>query len=165
MQNTRSNDAHTTHKRHSSDTTPPTSPTASLPRSEIASPLLDPSKLNHQAATLPTPAPDTTAPALRFAEPASDSFSDSSASAYLDTGVPLEPASHPTVAETGTLAKSGPGPMSGQLKRVEGGERKDGKGIIKLGSFGGEGLMAKPALGSIGSPKEGETRDESAILD
>lgn len=58
----------------------------------------------------------------------------------------MEPASHPTVAETGVLGSSadgsGPGPKTGQLKRVDGGEKKEG--VISLGSFGGEGLMAKP---------------------
>lgn len=38
----------------------------------------------------------------------------------------------------------GPGPRSGQLERKE---RKQGEGIIKLGSFGGEGLVAKPPPG------------------
>ena len=63
--------------------------------------------------------------------------------------MPVEPASHPTVAETGSLSKSpvpgqGPGPKSGQLERRE---KKTGEGIIKLGSFGGEGLVAKPPPG------------------
>ena len=46
-------------------------------------------------------------------------------------------------------SQSGPGPKSGQLERKE---KKHGDGIIKLGSFGGEGLIAKP----IGGLKMGE---------
>ena len=158
MRKTHHNDAHTTRARRASD---PPSPTST--RTEgITSSSLDPSKLNQQPAAIPpTDSSDPTSQTLRSAgDPTSTD------SAYLlDAGTPHEPASHPTVAETGALAKSGPGPMSGQLKRVEGGERKNGKGIIKLGSFGGEGLAAKPAAGSFGSPNEGEGGGGSAIAD
>jgi hypothetical protein len=126
-------------------------------RSSAQSPPIDPSKLNHTPAPIPIPANDDpeglaaggagaglTSPPLRDATTESNS-----SSAYLDGGMPIEPASHPTVAETGSLSKSpstgeGPGPKSGQLERRE---KKTGEGIIKLGSFGGEGLVAKPPPG------------------
>lgn len=121
----------------------------STPQS-AASPPIDPSQLNHTPAPIPIPdasAVDTeagvTSPPLRAPVDPLDS-------AYLDNNPGGEPSSHPTVAETGSLARSpsnedgGPGPKSGQLARKE---RKQGEGIIKLGSFGGEGLVAKPPMG------------------
>jgi hypothetical protein len=55
------------------------------------------------------------------------------------------------VAETGTLSpqtsREGPGPIKGQLKRVEV-DKEAPREIIKLGSFGGEGLQKKPPVGS-----------------
>ncbi len=169
---TRPHDAHTTHTRRPSDPTPPTSPNRTQtqiqtrPESLTSPPPLDPFKLNLTPASIPEPhaiqIPNPTSPTLRSAQHESSYFEN-------ETDTPFEIPSHPTVAETGDLGRrssqTGPGPMSGQLKRVEGGERKDGKGIIKLGSFGGEGLMAKPPTGSLGSPKEGESRDGSAIAD
>jgi hypothetical protein len=47
------------------------------------------------------------------------------------------------------------GPVKGQLKKVEGGEKKDG--IISLGSFGGEGLMAKPSRSPSISAESGQS--------
>lgn len=174
MYKTRPNDAHTTHSRRPSDPSSPTYPTSptspTRTREGLTSSPLDPSKLNHDLAPIPSNPHSTdshiTSPNLREVDAWPNFASESNDSPYVDQGAPLEPASHPTVAETGILSKGlGPGPTSGQLKRVEGGERKDGKGIIKLGSFGGEGLMAKPPAGSL-SPKEGEEgRDGSAIAD
>lgn len=122
-----------------------------IPRaSDSKSPPIDPAKLNQTPAPLPPVAADQapdpprtqnvppTSPPLRSPE----GLEASGSSSYLDEG---EVPQHPTIAETGVLAASprtGPEDKSGQLKRVEGGERHDG--IIKLGSFGGEGLMAKP---------------------
>lgn len=127
-------------------TSPPKTDPTEL-RSGMTSPPIDPSQLNNTPAPIPIPSTEhissdntPTSPPLRSPE--------ASTSAYMDTGIPLEPASHPTVAETGNLARSpsqsGPGPKSGQLERKE---RKQGEGIIKLGSFGGEGLVAKPVPG------------------
>ena len=123
-----------------------------IPRaSDSKSPPIDPAKLNQAPAPLPPVAADQlsdpaartqnmapTSPPLRSPE----GLETGGSSSYLDEG---EVPQHPTVAETGVLATSpstGPEDRSGQLKRVEGGERHDG--IIKLGSFGGEGLTAKP---------------------
>jgi len=110
-------------------------------QSNAATPL-DPRKLNQTLAPLPLPptSETPTSPPLRSPEPGQNIES-----AYLDTDIISEAPSHPTIAETGVFASrvggSGPGPLSGQLKRAESnGERK----IIKLGSFGGEGLEAKP---------------------
>ena len=127
---------------------PPTTTQSTSSTSAAAAPQppLDPTKLNHTPAPLPLTSDPEPASLATRAESSNDVDTP-----YLDGGL-VEPASHPTVAETGLLHKSpsrdGPGPVSGQLKRVEGGERRSGDGIIKLGSFGGEGLMAKPAMGS-----------------
>lgn len=111
-----------------------------------ASPPIDPSQLNNNPAPIPIQDPtgshsNTDKEPLRSSENPIDS-------AYLDNGAGGEPSSHPTVAETGSLVRSpsqtGPGPKVGQLERKE---RKQGEGIIKLGSFGGEGLVAKPVPG------------------
>lgn len=64
--------------------------------------------------------------------------------AYLDKG---EEPQHPTVAETGAPPShplAGPGPMTGQLKRRESDAKRR---IIRLASFGGEGLVNKPVEG------------------
>ncbi|BEJ02240.1 hypothetical protein CcaverHIS631_0700350 [Cutaneotrichosporon cavernicola] len=74
-------------------------------------------------------------------------------SAYLDN----EP-QHPTVAETGSLSRPGPGPRAGQLKRRES-EPMPQRRIIRLASFGGEGLVAKPA-----GPCPGEIGEEEAVV-
>ena len=122
-----------------------TAPLAIPSRESIASPPLDPSKLNQTPANLPDQAEkgpsEPTAP-LRSPE------SGQHDSAYLDTGLAESP-SHPTVAETGALNSSsiGGGPKSGQLKRNELGAKGE-KEIIKLGSLGGEGLKLKPPVGS-----------------
>ncbi|KAK8849397.1 hypothetical protein IAR55_004729 [Kwoniella newhampshirensis] len=133
---------------------PLTSP-SSLHRN-TTSPPIDPSKLNNELAPLPPPPIDqstivpipspTSSQPLRSPQgqdpPGTSAPLDS---AYLDSGLPIEPASHPTIAETGVPASSGeqgPGPKQGQLKRVE--KKSDGE-IIKLGSLGGEGLKLKPA--------------------
>ena len=120
------------------------SPTPNQPTNLVTSPPLDPSKLNQQPAPLPMTADPTSPQSLRSPDSAGPIDS-----AYLDNGLTETP-SHPTIAETGELAHSsetGPGPMSGQLKRVKGGE-KGQKEIIKMGSFGGEGLVLKPPMGS-----------------
>jgi hypothetical protein len=125
-------------------------------------PPIDPSKLNHTPAPIPVPHAEATdthplSPPLRSPNNGEQNLD----SAYLDTtnssGGPVEPASHPTIAETGILENrtgedGGAGPKSGQLKRVDGGEKKDG--LISLGSFGGEGLMAKP----VGTPPLEDTK-------
>ncbi|OWZ77697.1 hypothetical protein C366_03291 [Cryptococcus neoformans Tu401-1] len=136
----------------------PTSPT-SVP-SDIAtspnarrksnpSPPIDPSRLNNHPAPLPeqpeSPKAEPRSPPLRSPQNSISSHSVTAAdSAYLDTGLPAEPASHPTVAETGALSSSHEtGPRQGQLKRVE---KKGDGGIIKLGSLGGDGLKIKPPV-------------------
>ena len=132
-------------------------------RGEATSPPIDPSKLNHSPAPIPlgTDLKDNAQPVeppLRSPE---------TETPYLDSGIITEPASHPTVAETGVLAGPGSpggqqgGPKKGQLKKVEGGEKKDG--IISLGSFGGEGLMAKPSR-SPSISAQGEAEAEGGIL-
>lgn len=111
-------------------------------REEATSPPIDASKLNHTPA--PIPFGSETKEMAHPVEP--PLRSPETETPYLDSGIVTEPASHPTVAETGILAESpgqSLGPKKGQLKKVEGGEKKDG--IISLGSFGGEGLMAKPS--------------------
>jgi hypothetical protein len=126
-------------------------------RGEATSPPIDPSKLNH------TPAPIPLGSELKdTAQPVEPPLrSPETETPYLDNGIISEPASHPTVAETGVLAESPGqqgGPKKGQLRKVEGGEKKDG--IISLGSFGGEGLMAKPSRSPSISQQgagEGET--------
>lgn len=135
-------------------------------RGEATSPPIDPTKLNHNPAPIPLGADlkdnaQPVEPPLRSPE---------TETPYLDNGIISEPASHPTVAETGVLAGPGSpgqqgGPKKGQLKKVEGGEKKDG--IISLGSFGGEGLMAKPSRSpsiSAQGAGEGETESEGGIL-
>ncbi|WWC73386.1 uncharacterized protein I206_107353 [Kwoniella pini CBS 10737] len=125
-------------------------------RNSTISPLIDPRKLNNQPAPLPSPplsSPNHTEANTSSAQqplrsPNTESTLDS---VYLNDGIPNEPSSHPTIAETGVLSQSpsdGPGPKQGQLKRAE---RPTGDGIIKLGSLGGEGLVNKPATES---PKE-----------
>ncbi|ODN78299.1 hypothetical protein L202_03943 [Cryptococcus amylolentus CBS 6039] len=133
-----------------------TSPTSA--HRKATSPPIDPSKLNNQPAPLPAQA-ESDSP---IAEPRSsprNSFGSSGGSgafapsrspenpltdsAYLDQ--PAEPASHPTIAETGVPASNGePGPSQGQLKRAE--KPKGSEGIIKLGSLGGDGLRMKPPV-------------------
>lgn len=120
-------------------------------RESAASPPIDPSKLNNTPAVIPLSPSNSNSNSQAIdisqpVEPPLRSPETESQTPYLDTGVPTEPASHPTVAETGVLSSSPSqekGPKKGQLKKVEGGEKKDG--IISLGSFGGEGLMAKPS--------------------
>ncbi|RSH93602.1 hypothetical protein EHS25_006247 [Saitozyma podzolica] len=148
------------------------------PLDKVTSPPIDPSKLNNAPAPLPEPSPSDSSgsntarrasnnsPPLRSPEtglPVSNAAGESAASdsAYLDTGVPVEPASHPTIAETGELAKSpesGPGPRSGQLQRAH---VEPGRRVIRLGSFGGEGLIARPA-----PPPPGDEADlvEEAVV-
>ena len=132
------------------DTTTPTTATTAgttADRPITSPPPLDPSKLNHTPAPLPTPdAPTLADPTAPLRSPESGPHD----SAYLDTGLSESP-SHPTVAETGTLSpqvsRDGPGPKQGQLKRVEV-DKGSPREIIKLGSFGGEGLEMKPPVGS-----------------
>ncbi|WWD20016.1 hypothetical protein CI109_104489 [Kwoniella shandongensis] len=147
---------------HTSSTSPLLSPDSI--RKTTTSPPIDPSKLNNEPAPLPpppvdqstiTPIPSSstggglTSPPLRSPQDSVGAGAGAPLdSAYLDTGAPIEPASHPTIAETGVPAsngENGPGPRQGQLKRVE---KKDGGDIIKLGSLGGEGLKMKPPTGS-----------------
>lgn len=113
-------------------------------------PVMDASKLNHTPAPLP-PSPEEThpgSPPLRDpANPFTNPFGGNGGmeSAYLDTEMVPQ---HPTVAETGEFQPSsphaGPGPRAGQLKRRES-EPMPQRRIIRLASFGGEGLAAKPA--------------------
>lgn len=82
----------------------------------------------------------------------------SSSSAYLEGSAGETPA-HPTVAETGALSVSpghGPGPSTGQLQRRE---SIPSNRIIRLASFGGEGLVAKPP------PAEGSPTEAAAGID
>lgn len=136
---------HAEHKQQSRMSAPINIPA----RGEATSPPIDPSKLNNQPAVIPV-SPE----GKEMAQPVDPSPLRSpegpdggGSSAYLDTNTNTEPASHPTVAETGSLLATSPsgggGPRKGQLRKVEGGEKKDG--IISLGSFGGEGLAAKPS--------------------
>ncbi|OCF31248.1 hypothetical protein I317_06195 [Kwoniella heveanensis CBS 569] len=139
-------------------------------KASTSSPPIDPSKLNNLPANLPTSPPlshtqantaSPFSPPLRSPDASTTSTSSLSAggsapdssldttspSGYLDTGMPIEPSSHPTIAETGILASSpdgNPGPRQGQLKRVE--KPNSPEGIIKLGSLGGEGLKIKPPV-------------------
>ncbi|WVQ96359.1 hypothetical protein IAU59_003464 [Kwoniella sp. CBS 9459] len=145
-------------------------------KASTSSPPIDPSKLNNLPANLPTSPPLSStqantaspfSPPLRSPPAGGDSSSfglggsasgsaapsgngavdPTSPSGYLDTGMPVEPSSHPTIAETGILASSpdgNPGPRQGQLKRAE--KPNSPEGIIKLGSFGGEGLKIKPPV-------------------
>lgn len=118
------------------------------------SPAMDASKLNHTPAPLPISEAAPRSPPLRDAN---SMFSNpfSGESAYLDN----EP-QHPTVAETGSLGTSpiqGPGPRMGQLKRRES-EPMPQRRIIRLASFGGEGLVAKPA-----GPCPGESEEEVIV--
>ncbi|ORY35044.1 hypothetical protein BCR39DRAFT_516316 [Naematelia encephala] len=129
-----------------------TTPQAVDIRSKATSPPLDPSKLNQQPAPLPIPIPSSSESDVTSTPLRSTPSDGDSASAYLDTGVPVEPASHPTVAETGVPTGgdgTGPGPKTGQLQRNTSGP-KSGGNIIRLGSLGGDGLDAKPP------PAEGE---------
>ncbi|WVR08346.1 hypothetical protein IAU60_005399 [Kwoniella sp. DSM 27419] len=138
--------------------------TADEARQAAASPPIDPSKLNNQPAALPTSPRTATeantspmSPPLRdgtgqspLAAGAAPGGADNLDSAYLDTGMPVEPSSHPTIAETGVLSSSpNQGPRQGQLKRVE---KKADDAIISLGSLGGEGLKMKPPVQN--SPSE-----------
>jgi hypothetical protein len=114
---------------------------------------MDASKLNHT----PAPLPADDGPASPPLRDANAMFSNpfSGESAYLDN----EP-QHPTVAETGELGSSprqGPGPRMGQLKRRES-EPMPQRRIIRLASFGGEGLAAKPAR-----PCPGEVEEEAVV--
>lgn len=104
---------------------------------------MDTSKLNNAPAAIPIPEPKS-AHEDHGLRNAADPFAPDSA--YLDSSGTGEQPSHPTVAETGTFSPGhGCGPMSGQLKRRE---SKSGQRIIRLASFGGEGLDAKPAAAS-----------------
>ncbi|OCF77702.1 hypothetical protein I204_01700 [Kwoniella mangroviensis CBS 8886] len=128
-------------------------------RNATTSPPIDPSKLNNQPAPLPSPplhhttsngngSSSHTESNTTLRSPGNETGSTLD-SAYLDSGIPIEPSSHPTIAETGVLSQSpsdGPGPKHGQLKRAE--KPKSDNGIIKLGSLGGEGLKIKPPTGS-----------------
>ena len=130
-------------------------------RDGMTSPPIDPSKLNNTPAPIPT---GSGADLKDNAQPVEPPLrSPETETPYLDNGIISEPASHPTVAETGVLAESPGqqgGPKKGQLKKVEGGEKKDG--IISLGSFGGEGLMAKPSRSpSISAQGGSEDQTES----
>jgi len=117
---------------------------------------MDASKLNHAPAPLPIPSPveeESNSPPLRSPD---GSMAVDSPSGYLDGNDAPAP-SHPTVAETGALCISpghGPGPSHGQLQRRE---SQVGRRIIRLASFGGEGLVAKPP------PPQTETPPEEAI--
>lgn len=119
-------------------------------RKSNPSPPIDPSRLNNHPAPLPeqpgSSQDEPRSPPLRSPQNSTSPHSVTAAgSAYLDTGLPAEPASHPTVAETGALSSSHEtGPRQGQLKRVE---KKGDGGIIKLGSLGGDGLKVKPPMG------------------
>jgi hypothetical protein len=114
---------------------------------------MDASKLNHTPAPLPPlpspPADDHSSPPLRSPDgivPGASMGTDSSAGYLEEAPAP----SHPTVAETGALSTSpghGPGPSHGQLQRRE---SQVGRRIIRLASFGGEGLVAKPPLAQEG---------------
>ncbi|ORX38024.1 hypothetical protein BD324DRAFT_624238 [Kockovaella imperatae] len=118
----------------------------SVPGSSPSTPL-DPSKLNQTPVTLPSEPRSSNANTQTLRSP------EQEPSAYLDgaSGHGSEQASHPTIAETGLATSlpddgsgmSGPGPKSGQLKRVPGGEKPEQE-VISLGSFGGDGLKAKP---------------------
>ncbi|RXK38881.1 hypothetical protein M231_03830 [Tremella mesenterica] len=126
------------------------------------SPPIDPSKLNNAPAPLPPIAQTELSQELQANASTASSLRSPDgpegvhSSAYLDQG---EVPSHPTVAETGLpLGQTERGvPKSpvveadrtGQLPRKEGGEKKTEE-IIKLNSFGGEGLAAKPAPGVTG---------------
>ncbi|WWC65541.1 uncharacterized protein I303_108159 [Kwoniella dejecticola CBS 10117] len=123
-------------------------------RNATTSPPIDPRKLNNQPAPLPSPPlsspnhteANTTSAQQPLRSPTSETTLDS---VYLNEGIPNEPSSHPTIAETGVLSQSpsdGPGPKHGQLKRAE--KPSGDEGIIKLGSFGGEGLARKPPTDS-----------------
>ncbi|WWC93134.1 uncharacterized protein L201_008101 [Kwoniella dendrophila CBS 6074] len=120
------------------------------------SPPIDPSKLNNQPAPLMSPPLDSTlthteANTTMTQQPLRSPNQETSLndSVYLDGQQPIEPSSHPTIAETGILSTSssdptgGPGPKQGQLKRVES-KPQSPDNIIKLGSLGGEGLKMKP---------------------
>lgn len=126
-------------------------------RGEATSPPIDPSKLNHAPAPIPVGSDHA-----EMSQPVEPPLrSPETETPYLDTGVVTEPASHPTVAETGTLGQSpnqSGGPKKGQLKKVEGGEKKDG--IISLGSFGGEGLTAKPSRSPSISQQGGSSPEQ-----
>ncbi|KAL7424824.1 hypothetical protein Q5752_000508 [Cryptotrichosporon argae] len=121
---------------------------ASPPRT-AASPPLDPSKLNHTPAPLPIPIqshaahtePLRAVPDVGAGAGAGVGEAGPADSAYLDAGAGAEPASHPTIAETGALGSPGAGPKTGQLARRESDANRE---IIKLSSFGGEGLQIKP---------------------
>jgi len=130
-----------------------------IPARETAtSPPIDPSKLNHTPAVIPhSPNKSQSVDISQPVEP--PLRSPETETPYLDTGVQTEPASHPTVAETGVMAESpgkDRGPVKGQLKKVEGGEKKDG--IISLGSFGGEGLAMKPSRSPSVSQQGGQEK-------
>ena len=125
-------------------------------RESATSPPIDPSKLNHTPAVIP--ASPSKSQQANIAEPVEPPLrSPETETPYLDTGIITEPASHPTVAETGVMAGSpgqDKGPVKGQLRKVEGGEKKDG--IISLGSFGGEGLAMKPSRSPSVSQQGGQ---------
>lgn len=107
---------------------------------------MDTSKLNNAPAAIPIPEPTHQQQGTDGLRSAEDPFGAPAPpdSAYLD-GTAEQP-SHPTVAETGTFSPGhGCGPMSGQLQRRE---SVSGRRIIRLASFGGEGLDAKPAVAS-----------------
>ncbi|WVW86557.1 hypothetical protein I302_108607 [Kwoniella bestiolae CBS 10118] len=127
-------------------------------RNATVSPPIDPTKLNNQPVPLPSPplhpthsngtgsSPSHTESNTTLRSPTGELGGGATIeSAYLDGAMPVEPSSHPTIAETGVLSQSpvdGPGPKQGQLKRAE--KPKSDEGIIKLGSLGGEGLKIKP---------------------
>ncbi|KAL1409462.1 hypothetical protein Q8F55_003445 [Vanrija albida] len=126
---------------------------------------VDPSKLNNAPAPLP---PQHVAPASP-PPPEPLNVPGNADSAYLSTGdAPVEPPSHPTVAETGTFATSfghGDGPVQGQLQRRESDVKRR---IIRLASFGGEGLKIKPPVPLPGDAYAGEVdgvASESAIVE
>jgi hypothetical protein len=131
-----------------------------IPAREAASPPIDPSKLNQTPAIIPLSPTNSTMKATDVSQPVEPplrSPETENPTPYLDTGIPTEPASHPTVAETGPMSGSPAtetGPKKGQLKKVEGGEKKDG--IISLGSFGGEGLVLKPSRSPSVSQQGGQ---------
>lgn len=120
-------------------------PSVFLPDAKMAhTQPMDASKLNHTPAPLPLPPSpehrnDEPSPPLRSTDGVGRA--GDSPSGYLDEEAPAP--LHPTVAETGALASptGGPGPSHGQLQRRE---SQPTRRIIRLASFGGEGLVAKP---------------------
>ncbi|WOO79395.1 uncharacterized protein LOC62_02G002918 [Vanrija pseudolonga] len=128
---------------------------------------VDPSKLNNAPAPLPPQHIEPASPPPPEPLNIPGGGGATADSAYLNAGdAPVEPPSHPTVAETGTFATSfghGDGPTHGQLQRRESDVKRR---IIRLASFGGEGLKIKPPVPLPGDAYAGEVdgvASESAI--